>query len=196
MNTEHMLMVNNHNVGFVTVFKNNKRNLMVSDLVLERIKTNKELKKQTNNIHGPVSETIISPQNNPIIARYMVVGDQMILIDEQDKQWHDIMDYMSPDLGQTHITAINPNITHHTQAQHGKQFLQRINAIQQEKQKNNNNIQTYDIPDNILNIMGYIPPIKSFEQGTKKISQIQSTKKILQNTQNAFIASAQQKNAV
>ncbi|MEE1111342.1 MAG: hypothetical protein UIH99_03970, partial [Alphaproteobacteria bacterium] len=35
MNSQHLLHVNNYNVGFVTVFKNSKRNIFVSDIELE-----------------------------------------------------------------------------------------------------------------------------------------------------------------
>ena len=151
MNTAYLLSVNNYTVGFVTVFQNSKRNIMTTDRGLEDLKDKRHLKHETNAAaKTSFHETAVSPHNNPIVARYMIVGDKMVLIDDQDAQWREIMDAMAPDLKMTHTYGANSNhaAVDYTQSQHGLMFINRILSI-------SNPPQTYDIPDNIMQQLGY-----------------------------------------
>lgn len=173
MNSQHLLHVNNYNVGFVTVFKNSKRNIFVSDINLETMGKNKHLKPsiKINQMMNHVNETIISPHNNPVVARYMVVGNKMVKIDDNDEKWREIMDFMAPDLNMTHITSFNKEQAGPTQTTHGQALIQRIQNIQNEIE-NTGSITTYDIPDENLQKLGYKSPTEQFINGTNKINQM------------------------
>lgn len=169
MNNDNLLKINNHNVGFITVFQNDKHNIMVHDMSLEKIDTNKKLKQLINKNNAHVNETVLSQKNNPIIARFMIIGDKITQIDENDKKWQTIMDYMAPDLSKTHIHGINQLHTNILKQQtHGAQLLQRIQEIESEQERTKK-IKTYDISNEILTKMGHIKNITQFEQGAKKL---------------------------
>ncbi len=76
MNPEYLFWMDGKVVGFVSVFQNSKRNIMVRDFALEKMETAKDLKKHIIKDFW-VTETIVSPHNNPVVERYMVVGDKM-----------------------------------------------------------------------------------------------------------------------
>ena len=172
MDTTRLLHINGYNVGFVTVFKNSKRNIFVSDIQLETMEKNKQLKATINvsKIMGRVDETIISPQNNPVVARYMIVGQKAVKIDDNDEKWREIMDFMAPDLNMTHITSFNKEQADPTQTTHGQALIQRIQDIQKELEKTGS-ITTYDVPDENLQKLGYKSTKEKFTGGINKIKQ-------------------------
>lgn len=132
-------------VGMVTVFERSSNNIMVSDLDLENISSKDKDGLQYNN--HPVKETCVNPQDNKIVARYVIVGGKMLQVDENDDEWKLILDYFAPDLERTHISG--PNKTHmNAQQYHGRMFVNRINSI-------SNPPKTYDIPDTIMKNLGY-----------------------------------------
>ena len=129
-------------VGMVTVFERSPNNKMVSDLGLENISSKHDLPYNNH----PVQETCVNPQDNKIVARYVIVGGKMLQVDENDDEWKLILDYLAPDLERTHIYG--PNKTHmNAQQYHGRMFVNRINSI-------SNPPKTYDIPDTIMKNLG------------------------------------------
>lgn len=168
MSTESMVQIDGHAVGFVTVFKGSKRNLMFGDRTLEEVKVNKELKAHLSR-HVSVRETVVSPVDNPVIARYMVVGDKMLLIDENDKDWRMIMDGMAPDLEQTHVRGIPQKFRSGEQELHGLGFLRRIRRWQQEINENGQ-VTTYDIPSAGIKAMGFHSPAGQYKDATKQLA--------------------------
>lgn len=171
MNPEYLFKLGNNTVGVVTVFKNSKRNLELSDRVLEEYgdRTDKQhnLKDNAANTKKSTIETIVSPHNNPIVARYMVVGDKMVLIDDQDPTWCQIMDAMAPDMTTTHIYGL-PAATAKSFYTEGWQFIDRLNALEQDK-KQNGHVTTYDISPEILAKMGYRTPRQQILDATNRM---------------------------
>ncbi|MBE6461782.1 MAG: hypothetical protein E7006_02985 [Alphaproteobacteria bacterium] len=167
MNPEYLFKLGNNTVGVVTVFKNSKRNLELSDRVLEEYgdRTDKQhnLKDNAANTKKSTIEMIVSPHNNPIVARYLVVRDRMVPIDENDPQWHEILDFMAPDMKRTHIHGLPATAKYfYTE---GTQFIKRLNALEQDK-KQNGHVTTYDISPEILAKMGYRTPRQQFSHAT------------------------------
>lgn len=184
MNPEYLFKLGNNTVGVVTVFKNSKRNLELSDRVLEKYgnRTDKQhnLKDNAANTKKPTIETIVSPHNNPIVARYLVVRDRMVPIDENDPQWHEILDFMAPDMKRTHIHGLPPATAKHFYTE-GTQFIDRLNALEQDK-KQNGHVTTYDISPEILAKMGYRTPRQQFSHATNTMHNHTSPVLIADNT--------------
>ena len=171
MKSEGGIIVNGHAVGFVTVFKNSKRNVHVGDYDLERMSTNRDLKKYIVKDFWQ-TETIVSPYNNPVVERYMVVGDKMVRVDDKDDDWRAIMDSMAPDLQRTHITGVSDEYRTGQQDNHGRQFLDRIRKLQEQVEVDaEHKVKTYDIPVDVLEKMGFIQKSNQFAKGTQKLSQ-------------------------
>lgn len=162
MNAEHMLKVGPYIVGLVTVFENSPRNLWLSDRDLEDMTDKMDKQKNLKARHlapKAVEETIISPANNPIVARYLAVGDTLVKIDD-NPVWREILDYMAPDMRTTHIHGMQGNNRDKiTQEIHGRQFLERLDALHTQK-TTQGAVTTYDLPIEILEKMGYTPLAK------------------------------------
>lgn len=132
-------------VGMVTVFESSLHNRMVPDLDLENISS----KKGWTYRRHPVQETCVNPQDNKIVARYVIVGEKMLQVDENDDKWKLILDYFAPNLETTHIFGPNKrHVNMDNQQVHGRMFVERINSI-------SNPPKTYDIPDTIMKNLGY-----------------------------------------
>lgn len=156
-------------VGFVSVYKNSPRNLLVDDMALEEKTIGKDFKNAANDAQKTwVKETIVSPHNNPLVERYMVVGDKMVRIDENDTEWRQILDAMAPDLARTHIAGTEVYKSGPHQKIHGQKFLQRLNTLAIEYEQNGT-VKTHDIPQEILEKMGYKDKQKEFKRAAINI---------------------------
>lgn len=160
--------LNGFTIGFLSVYKNSKRSPVVGDFDLEEVSTGRELKEAIHNAEKQnVKETIVSPHNNPLVERYMVVGDKLAKIDDNDPEWRQILDAMAPDLSQTHITgtaALKPEL----QKQHGANLLRRIDALADQVAQHGA-VQTHDIPQELLLKMGYKNTKQVFEHGIQTL---------------------------
>ena len=183
MNPEYLFWMDGKVVGFVSVFQNSKRNIMVKDFALEKMETAKDLKKNIIKDFW-VTETIVSPHNNPVVERYMVVGDKMVLIDENDEKWREIMDYMAPDLSRTHVHGVGKEYSSGEQKAHGWQFLQRIENLQEEAARQGM-VTTFDLSEEMLKKMEYTSPQNNFIKGARSVTQKEETR-YLQAQQNVL----------
>ena len=173
MDVGSLTKVDGHVVGFVTVFKNSKRNLSVSDKALEEVGTAKEFKSFLVDVEKTTHpETVVSPYNNPVVERYMIVGNTMVKIDDNDAQWREIMDGMAPDLRETHVSGVGKYGNSNQQEWHGRLFLQRIERWQNEVRQNGV-VSVHDIPEDILIKMGYRSPVAQFAMSQDKLTQPQ-----------------------
>ena len=172
MNTDlFLLKYNGLVVGVITVFQNSKRNINLNNSALEDASDKRDLKNKAK--HPIFQETIVSPHNNPIVARYLAIGDRVVLIDDNDDTWREILDYMAPNMEATHIYGMKRQ--HYgtvRQDYHGKQFLQRMDKLAHEiSESDNGQVNTHDLPPEILEKMGYRPPREQFARATAKILQ-------------------------
>jgi len=144
-------------VGFLTVYKRNAKNIMLDNLDLESMDTrDRAAFKHLVTKQQKFPETALSQSLNPVVARYMVSGDKIVQIDETDKDWHEIMDYFTPDLNVTHADA------------YGHHFIQRLDNINLEKQKNRGTVKPHDLNPEQLEKM-VLPPAKQFGLGRATI---------------------------
>ena len=169
MDLSHRPQVNGHLVGVVSVYKSSPRNPFVGDFGLETVTTGKELQKSIDGAKRTwVKETIVSPYNNPLVERYMIAGDKMVKIEENDPTWKQILDAMAPDLYQTHIGAVGSWGAGQKQEAEGRKFLQRVDALAEEYE-HNGAVKTHDIPNDVLEKMGYKDKGNEFKHATQNL---------------------------
>lgn len=132
------IRVGDNNIGFLNVYKNNERNVLYGDFGIEslsddatsRMMTAEEMKK----FNYGTTETLITPQDNPVVDRYMRVGDNDYIKLEENNEVHKlIMDAMAPDLSKTY----------------NADMIQRIENV--ESGMTNGVVQTYNLPENVMN---------------------------------------------
>ena len=121
---------NNTKVGFVNVYQNNDKNVFYGNVDIERMSdvtpTSVSLKGDWNN------ETLITPQDNPIVERYMVTAkrnsfdETFIPLDVNNTEHKLIMDAFAPDLSKTY----------------NEPMLQRIESVK--SGMTDGTVQTYD----------------------------------------------------
>lgn len=83
----------------------------------------------------------------------------MVKIDDTDPKWQEIMNYFAPDLTVTHTGT------------YGKKFIRRLDNIKHEMDENNGVVQTYDIPNAIMEKIS-LPMSQNFAKGSHKIKRI------------------------
>lgn len=168
-------------VGVVSVFKNSKRNIVVGDQTLEGIKPG-ELLKDTITEHQN-SETILSPVNNPLVARYLIAGDKMALVDDNDPVWRKILDGLAPDLSKTYEFAIPGRMGVRGNLGYGADFLRLLDRLRLEVEMNDGQVKTHDIDMETLTKMGYKKPTGQFQQAAQKLAgQAPAFEMVEQNT--------------
>ena len=133
------IKVGNNNVGFLNVYNNNERNTFYGNYGIEYlsdINRDNILWPQYQNMTKKLydSETLITPQDNPIVDRYITTdGKFFTKLDENDGVHKLIMDAMAPDLSKTY----------------NSEMLQRIENVKNEM--TNGVPQTYNLPENVMN---------------------------------------------
>ena len=168
-------------VGVVSVFKNSKRNIVVWDQTLEGIKPGELLKGQIT-VHQN-SETILSPVNNPLVARYLIAGDKMALVDDNDPVWRKILDGLAPDLSKTYEFAIPGRMGVRGNLGYGVDFLRLLDRLRLEVEMNGGQVKTHDMDMETLTKMGYKKPTGQFQQAARKLAgQAPAFEMVEQNT--------------
>lgn len=155
-------------VGVVSVFKNSKRNIVVWDQTLEGIKPGKLLKGQITDHQS--SETILSPVNNPLVARYLIAGDKMALVDDNDPDWRKILDGLAPDLSVTYEFGIPNTKGVRGNLGYGADFLRLLERLKVEVKMNGGRVKTHDMDMETLTKMGYKKPTGQFQQAAQKLA--------------------------
>lgn len=121
---------NNTTVGFINVYQNNDKNVFYGDIDIENmsdVTPFKTFSKTSSN-----NETLITPQDNPIVERYMVTsfkgrGDVYYTpLDVNNTEHKLIMDAFAPDLSKTY----------------NEPMLQRIESVK--SGMTDGTVQTYD----------------------------------------------------
>ena len=136
------IKVGNNNVGFLNVYNNNERNTFYGNYGIEYlsdINRDKILQPKYQNMTKKLydSETLITPQDNPIVDRYITTDCKFFTkLDENDGVHKLIMDAMAPDLSKTY----------------NSEMLQRIENV--ENEMTNGMVQTYDLPPDVINTLG------------------------------------------
>ena len=153
MDTKYFPSINGYTVGMVTVYKRSPDNISVSDRALEGLESNfysgpGNILDESTGFH--LSETLLCPQKNPVMERYMIIGDKMMLVDENDTDWHEILDSFAPKLRVTHIFGPSRESNRDTnQSTHGHFFMQRIDQLESQA-KETGIVKTYDITDDVM----------------------------------------------
>ena len=129
------ITVGNNRVGFLNVYSGSPKDVYYGNVGIEQlddINPNVPLSNHNNNI----PETLITPTDNPVIDRYMVVNDRYVKLDANNAEHRLIMDAMAPDLSKTY----------------NSEMLQRIENV--ENEMTNGMVQTYDLPPDVINTLG------------------------------------------
>ena len=129
------ITVGNDRVGFLNVYSGSPNDVYYGNVGIEQlddINPNVPLSNHNNNI----PETLITPTDNPVIDRYMVVNDRYVKLDANNAEHRLIMDAMAPDLSKTY----------------NSEMLQRIESI--ENEMTDGMVQTYDLPPDVINTFG------------------------------------------
>ncbi len=121
-------------VGFLNVYQDSAKNLYMPDESMERLADTRLSDLVTEPIKraGVGPETLLTPQNNPLIDRYINVNGNLYKIDETDPEWGLILDSFAPDLSKTY----NP------------QMLERIENVKSGMV--DGVVQTYDIDPGVM----------------------------------------------
>lgn len=140
---------NNTKVGFVNVYQNSDRNVFLGDGGVENMQdTSYEIIRSLEDVKNSSSsfswsnETLITPQDNPVIERYMITpsSDKMglyyIPIDANNEEHKLIMDAFAPDLSKTY----------------NEPMLQRIESVK--SGMTDGTVQTYDLSTDVMNTVG------------------------------------------
>lgn len=144
-------------IGLLTVFERSPRNVTVHNTELESIysATNFKIRIQSGrNETFNFSETLLNPDDNKIVSRYIAYDGILIKINEQDPEWLSVLDYFAPNL---HTTYGNSNTTN------------RIKNLENEYRSSQNTTNTYDLTPEQLEKMGYQAPAKKMTNATKSL---------------------------
>ncbi len=147
-------------VGFLTVYKRNAKNVMLDNVGLEAMdsRPHGEFKRQVQD-NKNFSETAVSRNLNPVVARYMISGNKIVRIDDNDTAWREIMNHFGPDLTVTHT------------GEYGAQFIRRLDNIKREMHDNNGVIPTYNLTREQLDKMT-LSADGQFNKGTEVIKKL------------------------
>ncbi len=124
------IKVDNRNAGFLNVVENNDKNVWYGNTDVESL-TDTSIKGTTSQ-SDIWSETIITPQDNPVRDRYMVLNSKYYKLDDTRPEHRLIMDAFAPDLTKTY----------------GAPMLQRIESVK--SGMTDGVVETYDIDADVL----------------------------------------------
>ena len=126
--------VGNRRVGFLNVYKNSDKNVFYNNATIEDLSDDVLKNPLSSPGASNIPETLITPQDNPIVDRYITTNGKFFTkLDENDEVHKLIMDAMAPDLSKTY----------------NSEMLQRIENI---KSGMTNGVpQTYNLPENVMN---------------------------------------------
>ena len=141
-------------VGVVSVFEKSGWEFAVSDKGLETYTTMESLLQRVSGREN--DETIVSPVNNPLVARYLIIGtERMLKIDENDPEWHEILDALAPDLSVTHRGGLPGWYKIRANCDtHGLNFLGMLEKLRLEVAEHGK-LQTHDISPEQMEYMGF-----------------------------------------
>lgn len=93
-------------IGFITVYKKAKNNLMFKNFGIENIDNNDKWHSVKNQLAGDEQsrETLLNKQENPIAETYFLSDKKAIKIDLKDPLWQEFVDCFAPDLEEMYNT--------------------------------------------------------------------------------------------
>ena len=166
------------NIGVLSVYKKSDSNIMFENLGLESAITDKPYERyNTSNLNH---ETQLDADLNPLIARYFVLGDRLILIDEKDSKWNTILNYFAPRLSALYNNEYGKNL--HI-------LLNRIEKQREQYRQNNNKTITHDMTPDQMEKMGIELKSEQFKEATTRIKSInikQSPTNIVDDTKQSI----------
>lgn len=145
-------------IGLLTVFERSPRNVTVRNIELESIYSANDFKiriQSGRNETFNFSETLLNPDDNKIVSRYIAYDGILIKINEQDPEWLSVLDYFAPNLHTTYGTHSNTT--------------NRIKNLENEYRSSQNTTNTYDLTPEQLAQMGYQAPAKKMTNATKSL---------------------------
>lgn len=166
------------NIGVLSVYKKSDSNIMFENMGLESEITDKPHERY--NITGLNHETQLDADLNPLIARYFVLGDRLILIDENDQEWDTILNYFAPRLSALYNYEYGKNLGI---------LLNRIEKQREQYRQNNNKTITHDMTPDQMEKMGIELKSEQFKEATTRIKSInikQSPTNIVDDTKQSI----------
>ena len=166
------------NIGVLSVYKKSDSNIMFKNLGLESAITDNPCEHY--NITGQNHETQLDADLNPLIARYFVLGDRLILIDEDDPKWNIILNYFAPRLSALYNNENGKNLC---------TLLSRIKKQREQYRQNNNKTITHDMTPEQMKKMGIELKSEQFKEATTRIKSInikQSPTNIVDDTKQSI----------
>lgn len=166
------------NIGVLSVYKKSDSNIMFENLGLESKITDEP--HAHYNITGLNHETQLDADLNPLIARYFVLGDRLILIDENDPDWNIILNYFAPRLSALYNYENGKNLGI---------LLNRIEKQREQYRQNNNKTITHDMTPEQMKKMGIELKSEQFKEATTRIKSInieQSPTNIIDSTKQSI----------
>lgn len=128
--------VGSSNVGFLNVYENNEQNVFYVDTGIENMTDTSVDPPLSNPRASSTAETLITPRDNPVIARYIVIDGRYTKLDENSTTDRLIMDAFAPDLSKTY----------------GEPMLQRIENVK--SGMTDGTVQTYDLSTDVMSAFG------------------------------------------
>ena len=166
------------NIGVLSVYKKSDSNIMFENLGLESEITDKP--HEYYNITGLNHETQLDADLNTLIDRYFVLGDRLILIDEDDPKWNIILNYFAPRLSALYNYENGKNLGI---------LLDRIEKQREQYRQNNNKTITHDMTPEQMKKMGIELKSEQFKEATTRIKSInikQSPTNIVDDTKQSI----------
>ena len=166
------------NIGVLSVYKKSNSNIMFENMGLESEITDKP--HEYYNTTGQNHETQLDADLNPLIDRYFVLGDRLILIDENDPDWNIILNYFAPRLSALYNYENGKNLGI---------LLDRIEKQREQYRQNNNKTITHDMTPEQMKKMGIELKSEQFKEATTRIKSInikQSPTNIVDDTKQSI----------
>lgn len=125
--------VSNRRVGFLNVYKNSDKNVFYNNATIEDLSDDILKNPLSSSGASNIPETLITPQDNPVIDRYIVVNDGYFKLENDNEIDRLVMDAFAPDLSKTY----------------NADMIRRIENV--ESGMTNGVPQTYNLPGNVMN---------------------------------------------